>query len=140
MLVVTELGANGVRIAGSRLKVRNHPVALSVVATKPMGSVSGFVTKNGKPASEIFLVLVPASVSQASPAWMPNQSDSDGSFIFTNVIPGQYTLVAIDHGWTLEWRKPEVISRYLGNGLRLTVRSETRNLQLDKPLEAQLIH
>ena len=139
-LVVTELGADGVRIAGSRLKVRDRPVELSVVASKPMGSISGFITKNGKPTSGVFLVLVPANGNEASPAWMQNQSDSDGSFIFTNVISGRYTLVAIERGWTLEWRRPEVINRYLANGVKIMVGSGSHEIKLDEPIEVQAIH
>jgi hypothetical protein len=139
-LVVTELGADGVRIAGSRLKVRDHPVELSVVASKPNGSISGFVTKNGKPARGILLVLVPANLNEARSAWMQNQSDSDGSFIFTDVIAGRFTLVAIERGWTLEWRKPEVISRYLASGTKIAVAPGSREVQLKEPIEAQAIH
>ena len=29
-----------------------------------------------------------------------DQSDSDGSFALRDVVPGQYTVVAIQDGWT----------------------------------------
>jgi hypothetical protein len=85
-------------------------------------------------------VLVPANLNEARSAWMQNQSDSDGSFIFTDVIAGRFTLVAIERGWTLEWRKPEVISRYLASGTKIAVAPGSREVQLKEPIEAQAIH
>jgi hypothetical protein len=38
-----------------------------------------------------------------------------------NVVPGQYTVVAIEDGWELDWSQPEVIARYLPRGLAVTV-------------------
>jgi hypothetical protein len=32
-----------------------------------------------------------------------DQSDLDGTFSLHGVIPGTYTVVAIDNGWDLDW-------------------------------------
>jgi hypothetical protein len=37
------------------------------------------------------------------------------------VIPGEYTIVAIENGWDLDWSQPGVIARYLPNGEKLKV-------------------
>lgn len=48
-----------------------------------------------------------------------DQSKTDGSFDITNVLPGAYLLVAIDHGWDVNWSDPATLRRYLMQGLPL---------------------
>jgi hypothetical protein len=50
-----------------------------------------------------------------------DQSNSDGSFVMRDAVPGQYTAVAIEDGWALDWTRPEVIGRYLPGGIAVTV-------------------
>ncbi len=38
-----------------------------------------------------------------------------------NVIPGSYTIVAIEDGWDLDWSEAGVLSRYLKRGLAVEV-------------------
>jgi hypothetical protein len=70
-------------------------------------------------------------------SWIVNQSDSDGSFMCERVPPGRYTAVAIDQGWKLDWRRPEVISPYLARGVTMTILPGSRSSALKGPLEAQ---
>jgi hypothetical protein len=95
------------------------------------------VQRAGKPASGVFVVLVPANPGAGRDAWRRNQSDSDGSFEFPHVAAGDYTLVAIEQGWTLEWARPEVMARYLPRGVRITAPADARRIDLKDPLEAQ---
>jgi hypothetical protein len=37
------------------------------------------------------------------------------------VLAGQYTVVAIEDGWKIDWAEPAVIARYLPGGLAVTV-------------------
>jgi hypothetical protein len=136
---VTQLRVKGEKVDGPALKIGSDPIELTVIATKAAGSISGIVTRNGKPASGVFLVLVPASLSAGRFAWQPNQSDSDGSFTFENVIPGQYTVVAIEQGWTLNWRDRSVIGPYLAGGAKVTISANTKAVNLKSPLEPQTI-
>ena len=39
-----------------------------------------------------------------------DQSDLDGTFRFAGVVPGSYTLLAIENGWDLDWSQPGVIA------------------------------
>jgi 5-hydroxyisourate hydrolase-like protein (transthyretin family) len=136
---VTQLQVKGVTVDGPVLKVGSDPIELTVVATRAAGSVSGFVTRNGKPASGVFLLLVPANPDAGRFTWQPNQSDSDGSFTFENVIPGEYTVVAIEQGWTLDWRDRSVIAPYLAGGAKVTMGAHTKAVDLKSPLEPQTI-
>jgi len=47
--------------------------------------------------------------------------DSTGDFEFDQVRPGDYSLVALEHGEGLEYQNPDVLSGYLGNATRITV-------------------
>lgn len=138
-MLVTQLRASGGTISDSLLKVGSDPVRLTVLAANPIATISGVVTRNGKPASGVFALLVPEKLNGSRYAWQPNQSDSDGSVTFDRIAPGTYTAVAIDKGWTLDWRRPEVISRYLAGGVRITVGPNVTKLQLNSPIEAQSI-
>ena len=37
------------------------------------------------------------------------------------MVPGQYTLVAIEDAWELDWADPEIVGRYLPGGIAVTV-------------------
>ena len=47
--------------------------------------------------------------------------NSDGSFTLQNVLPGPYTLLALENGWDLEWSRPDVLQPYLANGTPIVV-------------------
>jgi len=67
-----------------------------------------------------------------------DQPDSDGSFTLLNVLPGNYTVVAIDNGWGTEWARPEVIRKYLAGGVRFTVPEKAGEvLRLNTPVAIQ---
>ena len=138
-LAITQIRANGKTAGDGIFKVGSDPVELSVMVAKPSAAVTGFVTRNGKPAGGVFVLLVPSDPNAGPFAWMPNQSDSDGSFVFRFVIPGQYTAVAIEQGWTLDWGRPEVIGPYLARGAGVTVAPNSKKIDLEAPVEAQAL-
>jgi hypothetical protein len=63
-----------------------------------------------------------------------DQSDTDGSFNLENVVPGQYILIAVDHGWNINWSDPQTLRRYLAQGTPLEVH---RDASLKQNIEAQ---
>ncbi len=92
----------------------------------------------GKAVPGVMIVLVPNS----RPAWQAlirrDQSDSDGSFSLRDVVPGQYTVVAIQDGWTLDWTDPQVLTRYLPAGITVTVTGSSGKLiTLSDPVPVQ---
>jgi hypothetical protein len=106
---------------GDVLTVRDRP--LDIVATLGQGttSIEGFAHKGDKGFAGAMVVLVPKEMALMDVLNRRDQSDSDGSFSLKQVIPGKYTVVAIDNGWDLDWSKPEVIARYLSKGTAVTV-------------------
>jgi hypothetical protein len=101
--------------------------------------VEGFArNKNGKGQPGVMIVLVPKEPLAFRVLIRRDQSDSDGSFSLRDVTPGQYTVVAIQDGWELDWERPEVIGRYLSHGIAVTVtESSGKLLRLAEPVLVQ---
>jgi hypothetical protein len=66
-------------------------------------------------------MLVPKEPAYLQTLTRMDQSDSDGSFSLRDLVPGQYTIVAIEDGWDLDWSQPEVMAGYLAKGAAVTV-------------------
>ena len=60
--------------------------------------------------------MVPKEPESHGELFRRDQSDSDGTFSLASVIPGEYTIVAIDDGWDLHWSEPGVIEHYVPKG------------------------
>ena len=67
------------------------------------------------------VVLVPKDPESNLDRFRRDQSDSDGSFVLQNVIPGSYTVVAIEDGWDLDWSQPAVLSRFVERGQSISI-------------------
>lgn len=80
------------------------------------GRVEGFAKRAGKGVPGVMVVLVPKNLEANGENLRRDQSDLDGRFTLTNVIPGEYSIVAIENGWDLNWSQPGVIAHYLENG------------------------
>ena len=86
--------------------------------------VEGFVKRAGKPAPGVMVVLVPANLEANSEMFRRDQSDLDGSFTLPVVVPGSYTVIAIEDGWTMDWSRPAVLARYAPHGQTVSVPSQ----------------
>ena len=89
-------------------------------------AVEGFAKRAGKPAAGAMIVLVPTDPEANHDLFRRDQSDLDGSFTLRSVIPGTYTLIAIEDGWDLDWAKPAVLAAYLKRGQTIKVDDRTR--------------
>lgn len=136
-LAVTGLEAKGAATAGRLIQVGSTPFSLTAYAAEAKASIYGIAQAGDAPAPGVFVLLVPTDPDAGRDAWVPNQSDSDGSFYFPHVPPGDYALVAIQQGWTLDWARPGVIARYLSKGVRVTVNLASRRIDLKEPVKVQ---
>ncbi|HYK36776.1 carboxypeptidase regulatory-like domain-containing protein [Alloacidobacterium sp.] len=119
---VAKLAATGAQVDGDRITIGSNPVMIAAtVYADPNLEVTGFAKKDGKPAPGAMIVLVPQDPANNCHLFRRDQSDSDGSFALLDVIPGIYTVVAIDDGWPLNWADPNVIGHYLAHGQPVTV-------------------
>ena len=111
-------------------------VSFSLVEGKV--NVEGFAKRVGKPASGAMIVLVPKDPEANHELFRRDQSDLDGSFTLHSVIPGSYTLIAIDDGWDLDWAKPAALAPYLKHGQPIKVEDQTRGaLKVADAVEVQ---
>jgi Carboxypeptidase regulatory-like domain len=133
----TRITASGATVDGRFVKVGTAPITLSVTLVEGTASVSGFAKVSGKPVAGVMVVLVPANLNAGRALFRRDQSDTDGSFNLKRAIPGDYTLVAIQDGWTLDWARAEVIAHYLPYGRKITVPANGRDVQLTGALEVQ---
>jgi hypothetical protein len=80
------------------------------------------------------IVLVPEDPENNASLFRRDQSDSDGTFTLRSVLPGKYTLLAIQDGWNLEWQNPSVLRAYLKGG---TVIDVSRDRKSDVKVKVQ---
>ena len=136
-LAVTHLTATGASTEGNVIKVGSAPVAISATLADGSATVTGFARRDDKPAAGVMVLLVPKNPAVEREMFRRDQSDSDGSFQLNRVVPGQYTLVAIENGWTLDWARAEVIAHYLAGGQRVTVPAHTKDFAIKDPVAVQ---
>lgn len=133
---LTGMEAAGATAKGNLVDVHEAAAHLTLhIGTKP-ATVRGVCLFHGQPIAGAMVVLVPASLGQPGsiPLILRDQSDSDGSFLLPPVVPGSYILIAIRDGWTLNWRDPVVLERFLVRGVPL---SPGRGATLRQALEVQ---
>jgi Carboxypeptidase regulatory-like domain len=145
--LVYQEGSSNLFLTGLTLGTRNLPgrfvtipdgaSTLTVHLGSGRASISGFATLDSKPSIGAMVVLVPITFGQpGSLAEIHrDQTNTDGSYDLTAVIPGQYILIAIDHGWNVRWTDPATLSRYLANGIPLDLRLPS---PIKQNLDAQL--
>jgi hypothetical protein len=67
-----------------------------------------------------------------------DQSDFDGTFSVGFIVPGTYTIVAVEDAWGFEWLKPGVLSRCAQHGQELTIGPLMQGaVHLPDPVEVQ---
>ena len=114
--------------------------SLSVSFAVAEGSVTvgGYAKRAGKPVAGAMIVLVPKDAEANRDCIRRDESDLDGGFTLRNVVPGIYTIVAIENGWDLDWAEPGVFTGYLKHGQTIDLgnRSQTA-MRLTDAVEVQ---
>ena len=112
-----KMSVTGAKLTGRTLEIGSSS-SVHIVATVGRGvaQVDGVALRGGQPFAGAMIVLVPRDAANNSPLFRRDQSDSDGTFTLPNVIPGQYTVLALANAWDLEWGNPAVLQPYLKGG------------------------
>lgn len=98
-IYLKSISAAGASVTGRTIEVRpGSTVKLSISAVHGQGAVAGTALREGKPLAGAMIVLVPADPAHNQVLFRRDQSDSDGTFTLPNVVPGAYTLLAIEKG------------------------------------------
>jgi protocatechuate 3,4-dioxygenase beta subunit len=116
-LFIRSLASENVKTSSRSFQIATtQDVSLTIHASKGNGRITGVALNKDKPASGVMIVLAPLDLKSNPALFRRDQSDSDGSFALNVVVPGQYTLMAIEGGWDLEWGDPAVLQKYIGGG------------------------
>lgn len=118
------IAAHGAAVAGRFVTLDEGEVTLTLHLASGQLTVTGVASMAHKPCAGAMVMLVPASLDDAGSFATVgrDQSNTDGSFEITGVVPGNYILMAVDHGWTINWSDPSTLRRYLIQGVPLVVR------------------
>ncbi len=116
------LSASGAKLAGRTLEITAAgSVRISALASRGAAQVDGTALHDDQPCAGAMIVLVPQDPANNGPLFRRDQSDSDGTFTLGDVVPGQYTVIAIANGWDLAWANPAVLQPYLKQGETIQV-------------------
>jgi hypothetical protein len=126
-----KMSATGAKLAGRTLEIgSSSSMHIAATVARGLAQVEGVALRGGKPFSGAMIVLVPQDAANNSPLFRRDQSDSDGTFTLPNVVPGQYTVLALANGWELEWGNPTVLQPYLKGGEAVQVTGDGK-LQIE---------
>ncbi len=116
---ITSISAGGAKVAGRLVEIAAGIATLTLHMANTRAELAGIANLDGQPVSGALVLLVPATLGQAGDLTplLRDQTNTDGSFTFHSVVPGRYILVAIDHGWRVDWRDPSTLAKYLSQGM-----------------------
>jgi hypothetical protein len=131
------MAATGAEVSGSHIAVASDPVLLAATIASGSTTLNGYAKRGDRGFGGAMILLVPQDSRDTHELFRRDQSNSDGSFTLSRVIPGNYTLVAIEDGWTLDWARPEVIAPYLARGLSIQVTGNKKDQTIPTAVEVQ---
>lgn len=122
ILAVLSLSTDGHASPGHTVTVTTgSTTSVTIRVAAAAVNLEGFAEKNGKPIAGVMVVLVPRHPESNRELFRRDQTDLDGSFVLRDVAPGDYTVVAIDNGWDMDWSESAVIGYYAQHGQAVTI-------------------
>ena len=116
-LFIRNLTSSGAKTSGRSFQIATaQDVNVTITAARGTAKITGIALKNDKPAPGAMIVLAPRDLKSNPALFRRDQADSDGTFALNSVVPGRYTLMAIEDGWDLEWAEPDVLQNYIAGG------------------------
>jgi len=113
---IKDIVARGARVNSKTLEISGGSVQLGLIATGALGRINGTALGDDKPVAGAMIVLVPRSPTANLTLFRRDESDSDGTFSLRDVLPGEYTVIALQDGWELDWANPTTLQPFLKNG------------------------
>jgi hypothetical protein len=121
---LANMAASNAKANGRTLEIPSGAdVRMAIILAKGVGEITGTAIRDNKGLSGVLVLLVPDDPRNHLALFRRDQSDSDGTFSLKQVVPGRYTLLAIEDGWDLEWSDPKIIKRYAAKGEVLQVQA-----------------
>ena len=118
------MSATGADVVGTKVSISRAGASLQLHLEDGRAAVDGIALQQGKPVVGAMVLLVPATAEMKKVAEVTarDESNTDGSFELHGVVPGQYILVVIDHGWQTNWRDPATLAALLLRGTPLELK------------------
>jgi hypothetical protein len=124
---IRSLTAEGAKVSGHSVEIGpGQNVRLSVVVAQGTGQIKGVALKTGKPIDGVMIVLVPQDPEHNRELVRRDQSDSDGSFNLFGILPGKYTLIALENAWDSDWSGAALIQKYLAAGEPVQINADDK--------------
>ena len=99
---------------------------LEIVAGSGYGQIEGMAERAGHATSGVMVLLAPLDAKDNQILFRRDQSDSDGTFSLSDIVPGSYRLLAIDDAWELDWADPNVLGAYLKKSIPVQVHAHDK--------------
>jgi hypothetical protein len=124
-LYLTGITGKGAEVAGRYITVGTGSSTLTLHIASGRASLAGIASFQDKPSIGAMVLLVPTTIEERGSIRIlrRDQTNTDGSFELTDVIPGQYILVVIDHGWEINFSDRSTLHRYLMQGVPIDLTS-----------------
>jgi len=124
---VDHVESTGAKKSGRTFEIQgSDAVNLTVYAARGVTQVEGVAQHDGRPVAGAMILLVPQNFTGDPLSLRRDQSDSDGTFMLPQVLPGSYTVVAVENGWDQEWSNPAVIKTWLALGETIDVSPDAK--------------
>jgi hypothetical protein len=138
-LPVVAVSSSGIQRPGNLVTVGARASEIVVTLSEAPTRIEGFARKDEKGFAGAMIVLLPKNRALWKALTRRDQSDSDGSFALPDVAPCDYTAIAIEDGWALDWTNPAALARYLPSGISVTVTAQSGTLfRLNSPVPVQM--
>jgi hypothetical protein len=136
---IAHMAVDGAEVSGHTLTVpAAASLSISLALVGGSAEIQGSVKRAGKAFAGAMVVLVPKNPELDRDLFRRDQSDLDGTFSLRGVIPGSYTVLAIENGWDLDWSQPGVIAAYVKHGRPIEVGNQGgRPIDLREAIEVQ---
>ncbi|MEO6815674.1 MAG: carboxypeptidase regulatory-like domain-containing protein [Edaphobacter sp.] len=135
-LYLTEITAQSAQATGRFVTVPSGSSTLTLHIADGRSTLTGTAMISGKPSVGAMVLLIPATLGEPNNLNIirRDQTNTDGSFGLKDVLPGQYILLAIDHGWQINWKDPSTLRGYMMHGIPVDLVSTPR---IKETIEAQ---
>ena len=138
---VDHMEAEGARAQGRKVTIASgSSPSISLTLVSGDSQVHGVVQRAGKGIGGAMVVLAPKDPVLHRDLFRRDQSDLDGTFSLLGIVPGSYTIFAIENGWELNWSEPSAIAPYLKRGRSVQIAGHSgQPVDLGDPIEVQSI-
>jgi len=131
--------SNGIESQGHDLNIApGASVDVTLFLTEGVTTIEGFAKRGDKGSAGVMVILVPKDPQVHQELLRRDQTDLDGSFTLRGVIPGTYTIVAVEDAWGSPWLQPDVLARYVKHGQNVTIAEMMQgSVRLTDPVAVQ---